>query len=160
MSYVFFSYANIRGQGTTEYIILLAIALTLGLAILGVMNFFPSFTFSSQTVDSSKYWSGMASPIGIVDYIQTGGNLQFVIENRASTDLTISSIVFTSDTSYSASGLPITIPPGARKTLSASSESCSGHKVIGYDVVITYSTEQVSDLKQVGLKSLAVQCSD
>ena len=162
MSAPFFHFSKSSGQGTTEYIILLAIVLTLGLAVMGVLNFFPSFSFNSQSGDSARYWQDSASPIAIVDWTQTGSALQFVIENRASTDLTLTKAVLEVEgTSYTITPSPLlALPPGARRTIPISTQSCTGHKVLGYNVYLTYGTEQVPGLMQVGIKPLFVQCSD
>ncbi len=160
MSALFSHSSGASGQGTTEYIILLGIVLTLGLAVMGILNFFPAFSFNSQSGDSAQYWQDSASPIAIVDWLQAGSDLQFVVENRASSDLTLTQVVMEAEANNYTLSPSLALAPGERSTVAIPTESCTGHKVLSYNVYFTYSTEQVPDLTQVGIKPLFTQCSD
>jgi len=148
-----------RGQGTTEYIILLALVLAFGLAVLGIMGFFPMFSYNSQLADSAKYWADSASPIAIIDFKQQGTSFEAVLENRAPLDLNLTSFILNSGANYSAALLPA-LAPGAKSTLLVVAENCSGRKVVSYNVFINYSTEEIANLTQIGEKKLFVQCLD
>lgn len=150
---------NKTGQGSLEYIVVLALALTLALVILSVSGIFPSLSYDWQTGDSSSYWSRAAAPIAIVDFKQTGSSLSVVLENKASTNLHLSSLQLSTKSNYSTSSLP-TLPPGGTTSVSLTTESCSGRQVLEYVVQINYSTDQVSSLSERGAKPLYVQCTD
>ncbi|VVC01534.1 Uncharacterised protein [uncultured archaeon] len=59
-----------------------------------------------------------------------------------------------------AGGLPLTLPPGGRASLSFTTQSCTGRQVLIYSVNASYATEQISGLMQRGAKPLYVQCMD
>ena len=152
-------FSNRPGQGSVEYIVVLALALSLALVILSVSGLFPSLSYDWQTGDSASYWSRAAAPLAIVDFKQTGTNLSVVLENRASTNLHLSSIEFAAAAQYTATSLP-TLPPGGTTLVSLTTQTCSGRQVIEYNVSIHYSTDQVALLSERGAKPLYVQCTD
>ena len=152
-----------RAQASTEYLIILAIVLTLALVVLGAFGLFPSFAYSAQTSDSSKYWSTSASPLLIPDFKQTGSSLSLILSNSAPLGLTLDSVSLSTrpGTSYAAStSLPLTLPPGGRVKLDFTTTSCTGRQMLSYDVNITYQASQVGGLSEHGAKPLYVQCVD
>ncbi len=152
-----------RAQASTEYLVILAVVLTLALAVLGAFGLFPSFSFSAQTSDSSKYWSTSASPFLIPDFKQSGSALSVVFVNSASVPLSLDSVNLSTraDTAFSPSAsFPITLPPGGRTHLDFTTTSCTGRQVLTYDVNITYHSGAISGLFERGAKPLYVQCVD
>ncbi|VVB57518.1 Uncharacterised protein [uncultured archaeon] len=151
-----------RAQASTEYLIVLALVLTLALVVLGAFGIFPSFSFSAQTGDSARYWATSASPFLVPDFKQTGSSLSVVLSNSAPVSLILSSASLKiRDTPYSTSTtLPLTLPPGGRARLDFTTQSCSGRQVLGYDVNFTYQAGSVSGLYERGAKPLYVQCVD
>ena len=153
------------GQASTEYLIVLAITLTLALAVLGVVGFFPSFSYDSQVGDSIAYWGNAAAPVSIVGFKQTGANFSATVENRAAANLHLTGFGLTPASSSSsvayqpAAALPV-LPPGGRAAIAVTAVSCSGHQTLSYAVQINYSTDQVANLTETGAKPLYVQCSD
>jgi len=57
----------LRGQGATEYLVLLAVVLIVALVSVALLGFFPGMASDAQITQSKTYWQG-ASPIAIVDY--------------------------------------------------------------------------------------------
>jgi len=55
-----------KGQGATEYLVLLAVVLVIALVAIALLGFFPGMAGDAQETQSKAYWSG-ASPIAIVD---------------------------------------------------------------------------------------------
>ena len=153
------------GQASTEYIIVLAITLTLALVVLGVVGFFPAFSYDSQVGDSIQYWGNAAAPIAIVGFKQTGSNFSATVENRAAANLHLTGFSLTpasaaSSAAYQPSAALPVLPPGGRAAIAITTVSCSGHQTLSYAVQINYSTDQVSGLVETGAKPLYVQCSD
>ncbi len=152
------------GQGSTEYLVILAITLFLALVVLEVVGFFPSFSYDAQVGDSIQYWGNAASPIAIIDFKQTGSSFSAVVENRASANLHLTGFGLTPAsptapvTFQPASALPV-LPPGGRAMLSLTTVSCAGRQTISYGVQINYSTDQVAGLTQTGVKPLYVTCA-
>ena len=147
-------------QASSEYLIIIAIVLALGLVILGLMGGFPSFSYNAQAGDSARFWASAASPVAIIDFIQTANTLSLRLENRASVAIRIDSLNLTSASVHQLGGLPLSLAPGAASTVSLTTESCSGHQSISYLVNISYSTDQISGLTESGTKPLYVSCSD
>jgi len=147
-------------QAATEYVILLSLVLLVSLIAISVTNFFPGFTYSSQSSASQKYWAS-SSPIAIIDFTQSGSSFSAVIENRANANIQISSFVFsTKSANYDAAPIPA-LSPGEKYAISSlSTESCTGRKPMEYDVRIDYATDEVSSLVQTGLKPIYLRCTD
>lgn len=154
-----------RAQSSFEYLIILAVVLTLALATLGLFGIFPSFSYGAQGGDSQRYWATLASPVQVPDFKQTASSLTLIVLNSAPVAITIPSGGFNlstrADNRYApAAGLPLTLPPGGRASLTFTTQSCSGRQVLSYLANISYSTEQISGLAQRGAKPIYVQCVD
>jgi len=65
------TYCPMRGQGATEYLVLLAVVLIVALVSVALLGFFPGMASDSKITQSQIYWRS-ASPISIVD-IQARG---------------------------------------------------------------------------------------
>jgi hypothetical protein len=55
-----------KAQGSTEYLVLLAVVLIIALVSLALLSFFPGTSLDAKLTQSKTYWSS-ASPIAIVD---------------------------------------------------------------------------------------------
>jgi len=55
-----------RGQGATEYLVLLAVVLIVALVSVALLGFFPGMASDAQITQSKMYWSS-ASPISILE---------------------------------------------------------------------------------------------
>ncbi|MCX8197678.1 MAG: hypothetical protein N3F07_00575 [Candidatus Micrarchaeota archaeon] len=58
--------ASCRGQGATEYLVLLAIVLIIAMVAVALLGFFPGMAGDAKLAQSKAYWQS-ASPIAIVD---------------------------------------------------------------------------------------------
>jgi len=58
--------AFLRGQGATEYLVLLAIVLIVALVSVALLGFFPGMASDAQITQSQMYWQS-ASPIAIIE---------------------------------------------------------------------------------------------
>ena len=56
----------LRGQGATEYLVLLAVVLIVALVSVALLGFFPGMASDSQLTQSQTYWKS-AQPISIVE---------------------------------------------------------------------------------------------
>ena len=68
--------ALMRGQGATEYLVLLAVVLIVALVSVALLGFFPGMASDAQQTQSKMYWSS-ASPIAIVEWaasVSTAGD--------------------------------------------------------------------------------------
>jgi hypothetical protein len=57
---------NVKGQGATEYLVLLAVVLIVALVSVALLGFFPGMASDAQITQSQMYWRS-ASPISIVE---------------------------------------------------------------------------------------------
>ena len=55
----------LRGQGATEYLVLLAVVLIIGLVSVALLGFFPGISGGISEAESQAYWGGVARPIKI-----------------------------------------------------------------------------------------------
>ena len=55
-----------KGQGATEYLVLLAVVLIVALVSVALLGFFPGMASDAQVTQSQAYWQG-ASPIAITE---------------------------------------------------------------------------------------------
>ena len=58
---------RMRGQGATEYLVLLAVVLIIALVAISLLGFFPSMAADAKITQSNTYWRGEATPVAIVD---------------------------------------------------------------------------------------------
>ena len=155
---------SLRAQTSFEYLIILAIVLTLALAVLGAFGLFPSFSYGAQGGDSQRYWSTIASPIQVPDFKQNNSSLTLILLNQASVSINVTGFNLSTraDNGYApiSGSLPIILPPGGRASLNFTTQSCTGRQTLSYSVNISYTTEQINGLMQRGAKPLYVQCMD
>ncbi len=93
----------LRGQGATEYLVLLAVVLIIALVSIALLGFFPGIVPDAKITQSTSYWKGDAYPIGIeeaVPIIQTpvcdegDGGVALVIKNNGVDTLSFKGISF------------------------------------------------------------------
>ena len=148
----------LKAQAAVEYIIILSMVLILGTIILAVTGFFPTFSYSAQVGDSTRYWQTTASPIGIIDFTQSSTTLNAVLENKASANIQITSFkLIHGNAQYEHTSFE-PLSPGEKLKFSMSAPDCSGRANMAYTVQIEYGTSSVSGLVQKGVKELYVQC--
>jgi len=61
------TYCPLRGQGATEYLVLLAVMLIVALVSVALLGFFPGMASDAQATQSKTYWQS-ASPIAITEW--------------------------------------------------------------------------------------------
>jgi uncharacterized protein (UPF0333 family) len=101
---------GIRGQGSTEYLVLLAVVLVVALVSVGLLGFFPGMSTDAKMAQSASYWKG-AKPFAIIEHSMTASasNGTLVIQNMDSTGtITLNTITLTGS---GGSGTAITTTP-------------------------------------------------
>ena len=88
---------RMKGQGATEYLVLLAVVLIIALVSISLLGFFPGLAADAKITQSASYWRGQARPLGIVDssFSANGSGSVVVTNNDASTSLVANSISLT-----------------------------------------------------------------
>ncbi len=148
---------SFRGQGATEYLVLLAVVLIIALVSIALLGFFPGLATDARITQSVAYWRGEARPFAIIDSTVSGTTATVVVQNyETSGPLAITSFVIGINTNNSAT-LP-TIAPGQFATISVNSvagTAFAAGAVYDLPVNITYTTANGLTAKQFGTKNLA-----
>ena len=89
---------NGKGQGATEYLVLLAVVLIIALVSIALLGFFPGIASDAKITQSKSYWSSQ-TPFAIVENAVTGGasgtfvNGSIILRNNdASGTMTVNSV--------------------------------------------------------------------
>ena len=151
---------NFKGQGTTEYLIILAVVIVIALVVVGVMGWFPGLGTGITESQSKAYWKS-ASPIAITDWKITGtaADATFSLQNLTTDKITVTEMTMdgsaiglmdvnlaAGDTNGSVSGTP--------------GIACSSGSSYQYNVAISYDVVGgISGKTQTGQKPLVGTCS-
>ena len=99
--------SEIRAQGATEYLVLLAVVLIVALVSVALLGFFPGITSDAQLTQSQTYWRS-ATPIAITELaawgttnVPTGRGLMYMrLRNNGNYQITITKVIGTTSTNY------------------------------------------------------------
>lgn len=153
-----------RGQGVIEYVILLAIVLTVSSISTVLLGFFPGLGADSKISESDIYWRGVSIPFSITEHtiISENGDFYAVLKNSADAGLQISKVSFltkdlhfnfTPQNGFLFSGeerlYVIPIPAGI----------CGSSGTYELMLNITYSSQEISNKVQYGQIPLVGSCS-
>jgi uncharacterized protein (UPF0333 family) len=147
-----------KGQVSTEYLVILAIVLVVALIVVYLVGGFAGIGTGTVETASKNYWAG-ASPFSIKTVKVSGSEMDLEVQNNDLEKLTITDISIDNDSVFSAS---TELESGENTVLDATvGTSCgdTGERFTYEDVVITYSKGEIDDLKQVGAKPLVGTCS-
>ena len=150
---------NFKGQGTTEYLIILAVVIVVALVVVGVMGWFPGLGTGITQSQSQAYWKS-ASPIAINDWkiTSTATDAEFSLQNLTTDKISVTEITLdgvgiglvdvnlaAGDTNGSVSG--------------ATGIACSSGSSYQYEVAINYDVVGgISGKTETGQKPLVGSC--
>ncbi|VVB98491.1 Uncharacterised protein [uncultured archaeon] len=147
-----------RAQGSTEYLVLLAVALVVALVVVGILGWFPGLGGGASETQSKTYWAG-AMPFSITVVKLAASGSQMTLSNRLSDQLTLTSIRLNTVAAYTGS----TAFTGGQENTIAITTTCTAAnsgKTVQYDnVTITYNRGKITGIRQVGDKPLIIRCS-
>jgi hypothetical protein len=147
-----------RGQGSTEYLVLLAAALIVALVVIGLLGWFPGVGGGARVSQSQSYWVG-ASPVSITGVKISSSGSQVTLANRLADSVNVTQVTFDG---VSVNATPLYLLGGQEQTISVSAtcgSSSSGQPVQFSTVVFTYNQGSISGIKQTGSKPLVVTCT-
>jgi hypothetical protein len=146
-----------KGQGTTEYLIILAVIIVIALVVVGVMGWVPGLSGGITEQQSRAYWQS-TSPFSIIEYKFSGTTAELEIQNISANKLTLTSLQFDGEGTL---GSSISFNAGERKLVTVTGLSNCGNAGTGFDknVTFTYNSKKVSGLVQIGDKGLIGKCS-
>lgn len=148
-----------RGQGTTEYLIILAVIIIIALVVAGVMGWFPGLGGAITEQQSKAYWQG-TSPIAVTDW-QIGSNTgKFTLKNVSTDKITVNVINLKGDTNSSGTELPATLNAGESKSVSVNFTGLGCTGTYQYNLIIYYDVEGggITGKKLVGAKPIVGTC--
>ena len=85
--------ARSKGQGATEYLVILGAVLLVAMVIIALLGWFPQVGGPSREKESESYWS-TATPFSITTVRLTNGTALLVLANRGSDKLNVTEIQF------------------------------------------------------------------
>ena len=161
-----------KGQGATEYLVLLAVVLIVAMVAIALLGFFPGMATDAKIGQSRTYWSGQATPFAILEHTQnsSAGAISFVLQNIEADQRAINNITVygsglngtfrttTLASSYFSGGekKKIDIPLSAGTVAG----TCTSGSVYEYSVNISFNNSDNSLIKlQVGSKTLIGKCA-
>ena len=162
-----------RGQGATEYLVLLAVVLIVALVSVALLGFFPGMASDARITQSQSYWRGQARPFAILENICTTGsnatvpgNCTVVLQNvEANGPYNITGMTINgAGTVQSTQGATATFAAGETKLMNVTGlTSCTtmgAGSIYDYAVVITYTTPSgITGAKEYGTKNLIGKCT-
>jgi len=126
---------NSKGQGATEYLIILAVIIVIALVVVGVMGWFPGLSGGITEQQSKAYWQS-TSPLALSDWHITASNGTFVVQNNSADKIQLTDITVDG----TALGLAdANISAGASTTTAADVDvTCTTEQTYNYEVKISY----------------------
>ncbi len=149
-----------KGQGSTEYLVILAVVLVVALIVIGLLGQFTGFGSAGLEQQSKAYWQG-TSPFSILNAKVTNESVQLEVMNKLSQKLTLQSIQFDAN-DINTSLVNVTFAPGQDRVISGTSYTPCGAAGSIYQVdavLITYDVGGVLGQTQVGDKALYGKCA-
>jgi len=159
---------NSKGQGTTEYLIILAVVIVIALVVVGVLGFVPGIGGSTTEQQSAAYWRGTA-PFAILEYDFDDTAYTFVVRNNTEQSLTLTEVTLDGPTTAASTLSVADTVIAAGKTASVSGtystagDDCTDlgdTKQFSYDASITYNTANITGKVQVGDRPILGKCQN
>ena len=158
------TYGFKKGQGATEYLVLLAVVLIVAMVAIALLGFFPGLAGDAKMAQSDSYWRGTARPFAVLEHSLKGTNLTLVLQNTEANQRQLTNISI-AGSGFSYTGTPtVSYYSGGEKhieNMALTGTSCTAGS--GYELYLnfTYSNADgtISGIKQYGEKPLAGKCS-
>ena len=159
------TFASPKGQGATEYLVLLAVVLIVAMVAIALLGFFPGLSYDAKKSESDAAWRGMR-PFQVQQHTQpANGNLTMVVTNVDSNQLKLTNIAVAgggyagnyNTTTYIAGGQSATI--AMNWTLTG---TCASGTVYEYGINFSYDgtgDNPVANQKETGSKPIIGKCS-
>lgn len=145
---------KLRGQGATEYLVLLGAVLIVALVALALLGFFPGLSTDAKVQQSQAYWTGEAKPFAITEYgISAGGNATLIIQNKEATGAYTLNTV---QVGQAVATVNEQVGPGDTIRISLDNGNLSGTQARAYEYQVTFTYTSPGNISgtQVGAKTL------
>jgi hypothetical protein len=159
-----------KGQGATEYLVLLAVVLVIALVGIALLSFFPGTATDTSRISSETYWQD-ASPLGVHEAVQTASSsAMFSVENDRAGRLVLTGITlngnavaFGQNSSLSTSSR-IPIEAGEYVNIciddSTSNVSCNNSEYAQASLDFSFKDEYGQSIVQYGAKNVFLSCTN
>ncbi len=156
---------HMRAQGSLEYLVMLAVVLTVALVSVALLGFFPGLTPDARLKQSEAYWKG-TEPFAVVEtHAWTDGRLTLVVANRRAEGLVLNDVdicVLQACTSYLAS--PVYFSPGQQQQVTLQGPPlpnlASATGICERRIEFGYSSSNLPALRQIGERDLVLRCPE
>ncbi|VVB58686.1 Uncharacterised protein [Candidatus Anstonella stagnisolia] len=152
----------LRGQGATEYLVLLAVVLIIALVAISLLGFFPGLALDAKKTQSDPYWKA-ALPFGILEHSYSGstGNLTVVLQNNGGDRLTIINITIGTVTfNVSTANYSGVFSGGEKKVyIIGGMGTCNAGSSYEFPVNISYNSTDIPYQRQIGTKPIIGKCA-
>ncbi|MFN3910011.1 MAG: class III signal peptide-containing protein [Candidatus Anstonellaceae archaeon] len=155
-----------KGQGATEYLVLLAVVLIVAMVAIALLGFFPGLASDAKINQSDAYWRGQASPFSVQEHARSAGsqNLVMVVQNNDANQKVLTNISISGtgvSTTYNTTTSERFFSGGERKTLTINlGANCTSGTVYEYTLSFLYTDATGTISKtQFGEKPLVGKCS-
>ncbi|MCX6770539.1 MAG: hypothetical protein NTX79_00635 [Candidatus Micrarchaeota archaeon] len=148
------TYRTCRGQGATEYLVLLAVVLIIALVAIMLLGYFPGMATDAKITQSQAYWRGQATPFAITESeINSTGYGSFMLQNmEAAGPFTVTSFQVGN---YYNNSTNASFSAGESKALVVSGMgSHPGGSVYDLNVTISYTKPSGAPDTQYGTKNI------
>ncbi len=150
----------VKGQGATEYLVLLAVVLIIALVSIALLGFFPGLATDARITQSNSYWRGDARPFAILEVaVTTGGMATLVLQNNeAQGTMTMTNISI--GTGYNQSGTGglgttgLLFAPGEQHRVTVNVSGGAPGTSYDLPVNISYTSGNRVSATQYGVKNL------
>ncbi len=146
-----------KAQGTTEYLIILAVIIVVALVVAGIMGFFPGLGTGISESQSRAYWQS-TSPLAITQYNIDTTNSDLVLRNQTTDKVEVTNITLDGVSVNITDG---NIVAGGQATFSGTGVNCDNSgDAYQYNVIITYNVDGgLQGAALTGTKALVGICS-
>ena len=148
-----------RGQGTIEYLVIIAIVVVIALVVVGLLLQIMNQGSGVHETSAKAAWKS-AEPFAIVDWSATGTTLTLVLKNNSFEALDFKDMYLTTGNSTSAA--TSNIAPGATVTKTISITSCTSGSKYSYPksgIYIDYNSSTIAGKKQIASADIVGTCS-
>jgi hypothetical protein len=165
-----------KGQGATEYLVLLAVVLIVALFSVALLGFFPGMASDSQVAESQAYWAGAAKPFQVIEAASSSDTMcgiawahgyALTLQNTEADTITVTNIKTDGSAGFCVAGgvanASVNMGPGDRKLFyvmtSTWNAPCTGGQIAQMGLNIMYRTAFISGKVQYGEKKLVMRCT-
>ena len=171
-----------KGQGASEYLMILGAVLIVALAAASLIGYFGGFAGDITSQESKAYWVGYARPFSIYDAFYNGNGgicragdsapyppqIELSVKNNDKYPLNLTAIYISGNTTAiicsppgAASLPPYRFAPNEQKTVAVrvNASACANRNSVDVNVVFRYDSPYLSNKSQNGSAKLVVGCT-